>query len=275
MPPFTATVRAVIEEAPHAVTLLLDAGGPQDYRAGQFLSIDPHGLDATRSLAAELEARKGRKERPRAYSLGSAPHEPYLAITVKEEPVGEFPALLSPHLVRGVKVGDVLPCTGFNGLYVVPRELPDDAHLVHLCAGSGIVPNFGILKDLLARGLPVRQTLLYSNRTWGDVIHRDALTELETHHPGRLKVVHALTRDPAAPAGRLVSPGRITEALVRAHVPDLDKAWFFACGPSVPTHEMRAARQRGEVPAPRFLESMRALLLAMGVPRARLSTEGW
>jgi ferredoxin-NADP reductase len=275
MPQFQAVVRAVVVEAPGAVTLLLDPGERLEYRAGQFLSIDPFGIDATRGLAADLEARKGRKERPRAYSLASAPHEPLLAICPKAEPAGDYPSLLSPHLAHGVKVGDALPCSGFNGLYVLPDDLPAGAHVVHVCAGSGIVPNFAIIKDALHRGLDARHTLLYSNRTWADAIYRDALTELETRHPGRLRVVHALTRDHLAPDGREVHPGRIDEALLRAAVPDLANARFFACGPSVSAHELRAARLRGDTPAPRFLEHVRALLLSMGVDKRRLHTEGW
>lgn len=275
MPAFDAIVRQIVNEAPGAVTLALDPGQRVDYRAGQFLSIDPFAMDATRALAGDLEQRKGRKERPRAYSLSSAPHEPWLSICVKSEPEGEFPALLSPHLVNRIKVGDVIPCSGFNGLYVVPDDLAPGAHVVHLCAGSGIVPNFAIIKDLLHQGRDVRQTLVYSNRAWADTIYRDALAALERAHPGRLHVQHVLTRDRSAPVGIKVHPDRIDEAFLRTVVPDLASAHLFVCGPSVPQHVMRAARQKGETPRPMFLESMRAMLLGMGVDRKRLHTEGW
>ncbi len=272
MPTFQAVVREIVEEAPGARPLFLDPGERLEYRAGQFISIDPHAIPVLAPVVADLESKKGRKERPRAYSLASAPHESALAICVKEEPEGAFPSLLSPHLVRDVRVGDTLPCSGFNGLYVVPRDLPEGAHIVHICAGSGIVPNYGMVKALLHEGCRVRQTLLYSNRTWDDVLYAGALQALAEAHPDSLRLVHTVTRVEPPPG---VRQGRIDAALIRALVPELSSAWFFVCGPSIPEHERRAARLTGTTPEPRFLESMRALLLELGVPKERLNTEGW
>lgn len=277
MPAFDAVVREVIPEAPDTVTLLLDPGEPVSYRAGQFLSIDPHRVEATSARARALEERKKHRERPRAYSLASAPHEPLVAITVKKDEEGVFPTLLSPHLVHDVRPGDALPFTGFSGLYALPDDLPPDAQIVHLCAGSGIVPNYSILKDVLHRKLPVRQTLLYSNRSWAETIYAQDLAARVMAHPGRLEMVLSLTRDAAVPNGLdvEVSPFRIDEQLVRMRVPELSKAWFFVCGPSVTAHERRAARMKGEAPPVRFLESMKALLLGLGVTKDRLFYEGW
>ena len=273
MPNFQAVVRRIVDEGPGARTLHLDPGEPFDYRAGQFISIDPHAIPALAPIAAELEARKGRKERPRAYSLASAPHEPGLAICVKEEASGAFPSLLSPYLARSVRVGDSLPCSGFNGLYVVPRELPEGAHVVHLCAGSGIVPNFGMVKALLHEGRAVRQTLVHSNRTLADALYAGPLQRLAEAHPERLRLVHTVTRVESPPPG--IRQGRIDAALIRELVPDLENAWFYVCGPSIPEHERREARLAGTTLSPRFLESVRALLLGLGVTKDRLNTEGW
>lgn len=275
MPSFQATIRQIDRETPDTVTLWLEPSERHDYLAGQFLNVDPHAVAATAGLARTLEAQKGRKERPRPYSLASAPHEPLLAITVKEEPPGPYPALLSPWLVHRAQVGDVLSCSGFSGFYTLPDELPAHTHLVHLCAGSGIVPNFGLIKDALHRGLPQRHTLLYSARTWDDVIYRQALVELAAAHPDRLEVVFALTRDPTAPEGVTVWPGRIGQAEVHRGAPSLEHALFFVCGPSVTQHERREARARGETPAPKFLECLREMLSGMGVPRQQVHYEGW
>lgn len=275
MQSFDAIVREVVPETPDTVTLLLDADVPRDYLAGQFLNIDPHRIPATRERAKELEAAKGRKERSRAYSLASAPHESLLAITVKEEPSGgAFPPLLTPHLVRVAKPGDVLPCAGFAGFYTLPDELAPDTQVVHLCAGSGIVPNYGIIKDALHRQLPNRQTLLYSNRRWEDVIFRRELSELARRHPESLEVIHALTRDVAGAEGTVCNE-RISPTLLRKHVRDWDRALFFVCGPSITAHERSAAKTKGETPTPRFLECMKSLLLELGVPKQRIVYEGW
>jgi ferredoxin-NADP reductase len=272
MPSFRAVVRALLDEAPGAVTLLLEPDVPVDYRAGQFISIDPNGLDALAPLAAELAATKGRRERPRAYSLASIPSDPLLAIGVKLEAPGAYPALLSPHLVGRVKVGDVLPCSGANGFYVLPQRLTAGAHVVHVCGGSGIVPNVGLIRQLLEDEAPVRQTLLYANRTMADAMYREPLRRLAERHPDRFELVHVLSREDH-PSAR--HRGRIDESLVRRYVPDLERAFFYVCGPSVPAHEQRAARLAGTTPPARFLESMKAMLSALGIPKERLSTEGW
>lgn len=272
---FDATVRSVVHEAPATVTLHLEAPVPNDYRAGQFISVDPHRIESTKALAKQLQELKGRSEKPRPYSLASAPHEPLLAITIKEEPHGEYPCLISPHLVHGVKVGDVLPCSGFNGFYHLPEDLPDDAHVVHLCAGSGIVPNFGIIKDALHRGLPQKHTLLYGGRKWEDIIYRDALQALAKAHPDRFEWKACLSRDPAAPDEVIVRKHRVNAELVQEVVPDMERAWFFVCGSSIPKHEKRAARATGAILEPRFIETMRAGLEELGVPRARIQAEGW
>lgn len=274
MPSFEATIREVVRETPDTVTLLLEADVPHDYAAGQFLNIDPHRVPATRERAKALEVAKGKKERARAYSLASAPHEPWLAITVKEEPGGAFPPLLTPYLVREAKPGDLLPCTGFAGFYALPENIEPGTQIVHVCAGSGIAPNYGIIKDALHRELPVTHTLLYSNRRWEDVIYRRELGELAAKHPGKLQVVHALTRDDTGGEGT-VCRERISPSLLKTYVRDWEKALFFVCGPSVTMHERSAARAKGEQPTPKFLECMKSLLTELGVPKQRLLYEGW
>src|SRR3954468_24824838 len=82
---FAALVVESIVETPDTRTLVLDVGVPVTYRAGQYVSIDPHQFPALRSITAYLEHAKGRAEAPRAYSMCSEPSEPYVAITVKEE----------------------------------------------------------------------------------------------------------------------------------------------------------------------------------------------
>ena len=97
-------VADVIIETPDTATLVFFTGNDRlDYSAGHFLTIDPHQFAALERFAAFLEDLKGRREPPRAYSMSSAPHERYLAVTVKEERyvsgATKYPPLLSPMLV--------------------------------------------------------------------------------------------------------------------------------------------------------------------------------
>src|SRR5882762_4427102 len=211
-----AMVADVIRETPDTTTLVLFTGNERlDYEAGHFLTVDPHPFDGLERFVAFLEDLKGRKEPPRAYSMCSAPHERYIAITVKEERyisgTTQYPPLLSPLLVRRTPRGTRMVITGFTGPYTLNEKLlARTNHLFHICAGSGSVPNFAIIKSALELHPEVCHTLLYSNRSWEDIIFRKALEELSLQHPDRLKVIYTLTRESHVSARGLdVRSGRV------------------------------------------------------------------
>lgn len=275
-------VADVIRETHDAATLLLFTGNDRlEYEAGHFLTIDPHQFAALDRFIAFFEDRKGRKEPQRAYSLSSAPHEDYLAITVKEEAylsgVTEYPPLLSPLLVHRTQPGTRMTVTGFSGPYVLPPDIEDRTdHLVHVCAGSGVVPNFSILKHALAAGLELRHTFVYGNKTYDDIIFRQALAELEQEHPDRLQVVHALSREEDAPRhGPGYHVGRVDLALLERAIPEPDAVEVFVCGPGIGKWDRQRAREQEVEPAPRFLEGVLGALEALGVPTARVHQESY
>jgi len=211
----------------------------------------------------------------------SAPHERYLAVTVKEEQYAsgqtKYPPLLSPMLVKRTVRGMRLTVTGFTGPYTLADNIESQTdHIVHICAGSGSVPNFSMLKYALDHHPRLRHTFIYSNKTWGDVIFRDALTELEAKNPDRLRVIHTLTREPdVTRCGLLVRKGRVNAALVRELVPDVESSIVYVCGPGISKWDREAAKERGESPQPRFLETVLTDLLSLGVPNARIKRESY
>src|SRR5258706_13981749 len=98
-------VAETIVETHDTSTLVFFTGNDRlDYRPGHFLTIDPHQFESLGRFTSFLEDMKGKKEPPRAYSMVSAPHEKYLAVTIKEERYisgqTKFPPLLSPMLVN-------------------------------------------------------------------------------------------------------------------------------------------------------------------------------
>src|SRR5215212_3579128 len=194
-------VADVVVETADTSTLVLFTGNDRlEYLAGHFLTIDPHQFEALERFTAFLEDLKGKRELPRAYSMSSAPHERYLAVTVKEERyisgATKYPPLLSPLLTKRTTRGMRLVVTGFTGPYTLPADISAKTdHIVHVCAGSGSVPNFSMLKFALAHHPTLRHTFVYSNKTWQDVIFRDQLTRLAAAHPDRLTVIHTLTRE--------------------------------------------------------------------------------
>lgn len=276
------TVADVVQETADTVTLLLDAGEfPRDYKAGQYVSIDPHQFRAVAGYAAYFEDAKGRKEPPRAYSMCSSPDERYLAITVKEEYYErgktKYPPLLSPFLVHHPLKGLRLEVTGYAGAYVLPDHIDDlTSHLVHLTAGSGSVPNVSIVKWALTHRPTLRHTFIYSNKTWNDIIFRDELDRLERAHPGRLRVIHTITREPEGfPYSDCVRKGRCNAALIHDLVPDLASAIVYACGPAVTVWEKREAKVTGTPPTPRFMESVMEALHELGMPKDRIKEEAF
>lgn len=275
-------VAETVQETGDTTTLVLFTGNDRlEYQPGHFLTIDPHQFPQLERFTSFLEDQKGKRELPRAYSMSSAPDDRYLAITVKEEKyvrgMTKYPPLLSPLLVHRLPPGTRLLITGFTGPYVLPPDVENvTEHLVHVCAGSGIVPNYSIIKHCLRNHPKLRHTLIYSNKTWDDVIFRQQLAELAAHHPQQLRLVHSLTRDPLASSrGNNVRSGRLTQDLLREVIPAPDEVLVFCCGPGITKHDRDTAKAKGEVPAPRFLESALDGLKAIGVPNARVVRESY
>ncbi len=275
-------VAEVRQETPDTVTLVLFTGNDRlEYLPGHFCTIDPHQFGALERFTSYLEDLKGKRESPRAYSLASAPHEKYVAITVKEETYvsgkTKYPPLLSPLLVKQLDRGTHLHITGFTGPYTLPADIESRTdHLVHVVAGSGAVPNFSILKHALHTGLKLRHTFICANRTFEDICFRRELDELAQAHPGQLKVVHTLTRETDARRfGPTVRQGRLGRALLEECVPDSGTCVVYACGPAIGPLEKAAAKEKGTTPEPRFLEAAIEQLMAIGVPSARIKRESY
>lgn len=279
---FDTVLREIVWEAPDTVTLVLDPGdNPRDYQAGQYVSIDVQQFRELKQQVSYFEHVKGRREPPRAYSLASTPDEPTLAITIKEEEFlqgqTEYPPLLSPYLVFGIREGMKITVKGYTGYYHLPEDVEDRTdHIVHIVAGSGVVPNFAMVKWALRHRPRLRHSFVYSNKTWADVIFAKQLEELERAHPDRLKLYHCLTREPTvpqdSPCARL---GRINNELLSEVITDPQGCLVYACGPGLTRWDKKAAKERGEEPKPRFLETTRALLAELEIPRKAIHTEAY
>ncbi len=275
--PLVAEVRM---ETHDTATLFLDfEGTPVEYKAGQFLNVDPHQFRALTALAAFLQEQKGRRELFRSYSMSSAPHEPRVAITLKDEPylpgLTRYPPLLAPYLIHGRLVGSRIKVQGFMGPYVLPDDVEQRTeHLVHVVAGSGAVPNFAILKDALHRGLKLRHTVLCSNKTWEDMLFREPLAALEAAHPQQVRVVHTLTRETdESRFGLKVRKGRVNQALLEELIPDRATCLVYACGPAINPWDRRKALETRTPATPRFMETVLGHLHALGIDDKRIKRE--
>lgn len=272
----------VVRNTPDTVTLYFDTGDQPDYQAGQFISIDPHQFPELSRVVAYFEHIKGKREQFRAYSMSSAPAEKYVSITVKAEgwhKEDKYPPLLSPFIASEHMKGRPVLFTGYTGPYVLDEGF--DAHtdvVVHFVAGSGVVPNYALLKDELFHGKNKRakHVMLDVNKTFADIIFETELAELAAKYPERFTLVHCITRESdevVALKGTNYVKGRPTLELLQSFVPDASRALVFACGAAITKHQRAEAKVTGVEPAPRFMEGVQALVNALGLPEDRFHSE--
>jgi 3-ketosteroid 9alpha-monooxygenase subunit B len=138
------------------------------------------------------------------------------------------------------------------------------------------VPNFSIIKDALHRGLKPRHTVLCSNKTWGDILYRESFEALEREHPGKLRVVHTLTREmDESRFGPTVRKGRVSEALLEELIPDRDTCLIYVCGPAITPWDRRKALETRTPATPRFMETVLGHLHTLGIEDKRIKRESY
>lgn len=275
-------VADVIQETPDTATLILFTGNDKlNYEPGHFLTISPHQFPALERWINYLEDLKGKKEPPRAYSMTSSPDEKYLAITVKEERyitgVTPFPPLLSPILARRTSPGQKMFITGFTGPFTFNEQVRRDSeNVLHICAGSGIVPCYSIIKYDLRYFSKHNHTLIYSNKDFEDIIFYSQLKKLEEEYPERFKVVHTLTRVTGNFSfNQKVKKGRVSKEIISEAVQDLNSTAVFICGPDHTAHQRKAAKEKGEELKPSFMGSVVSYLEELGVPKSKIKRESY
>lgn len=232
-----ATVSEVIRETAHAKTLVLDVSGWPGHTAGQHVDV-------------RLTADDGYQAQ-RSYSIASEPSRSALAITIERLDDGE----VSPYLTDALGVGDRLELRGPIGGYFV-WEPAMGGPLFLVAGGSGIVPLMAMLRTRAVAPQPLRATsptvLLYSSRSWEDVIYRDEVAKIG-EDPG-VKVVQTLTR--TQPDGWTGYKRRIDADMLAevAPAPSL-RPHIFICGPTA------------------LVESAAQILVELGHETARVKTE--
>lgn len=279
----TSTCVEVVRNTHDTVTLGFDVGEQPLYTAGQFISIDPRQFPELSRQIAFLEHLKGKREQHRAYSMASAPAERLVSITVKAEGYDakhdKYPPLLSPFLASEAMKGRKVTFVGYTGAYVL-----DDDHgartsqVLHLVAGSGIVPNYALLKDELLqnKNTNVKHTMVYVNKTANDVILLDELERLRADHSSRFELFHCITRDDEAAItakGERWRKGRPTFEWVRSLVSDPSTLLVYACGAAITKYQRQEARETGVEPTPRFMEGVEAIVHELGVDKHRYKSE--
>ncbi len=232
-----ARVVDVRAETPRARTLVLDVPAWPGHRAGQHVDV-------------RLVAEDGYQAQ-RSYSIASAPEDASVALTVERLDDGE----VSPYLTDELRPGDGLEVRGPIGGWFV-WDVALGGPLLLVAGGSGIVPLMAMLRHRALAPAEVRARtavrLLYSARTWDDVIYRDELARLAAD--AGVDVVLTLTR--SAPPGWGGHRRRIDRAMLEQVAwPAADAPRIYVCGGTP------------------LVESVASLLVALGHDASRVRTE--
>jgi ferredoxin-NADP reductase len=204
-------VVGLTRETSTVATLELSVTGWTGHRPGQHIDL-------------RLTAEDGYQAQ-RSYSIASAPQHGHLSLTVERLEDGE----VSPYLVGEVQVGDKVELRGPIGGYFVWDDLASSQPLLLVAGGSGIAPLMSMVRyrAKVASNTPV--TLLYSSRSFDDVIYRD---ELARRGAGEgLSVHHTLTR--SRPPGWTGFARRIDRKMLEEVAwPAEESPVAFVCGPT-------------------------------------------
>jgi len=206
------------------------------------------GHQAGQHVDVRLTAEDG-YQAERSYSIASPPEEaPHVTLTVERLDDGE----VSPYLVDELHVGDKLELRGPIGGYFV-WEARLGGPLLLVAGGSGIVPLMAMLRHRAATSSTVATRLLYSSRSFEDVIYRDELDHLKSSST-MLEVMHTLTR--VQPPGWTGYHRRVDSEMLKEVAWPVDQhALAYVCGPTP------------------FVETVAASLVSLGYDPGRIKTE--
>ena len=187
----------------------------------------------------------------RTYSLTHGPRaDRCISITVKGIPDG----VVSNHLVRRVRAGQMIHLGQAEGDFVLPQPIPGKLLLV--TAGSGITPVIGMLRNLFSRATPVEAdiVLLHSALSRSEVIFGDELRAYAAQ--GRLRLVELHTDVDGMLDVDCPDTG------LAAIVPDLAERTTYACGPVGLLDALEKYHTTHDLPL--HIERFRAPMVAAG-----------
>src|ERR671910_3285029 len=169
-----AEVIEVVPETPRTKSLLLEVSEWEGHKAGQHVDV-------------RLTAEDGYQAQ-RSYSIASAPEDERLVLAVDRLDDGEVSIYLTDVLMAGEK----LELRGPIGGYFTWEE-GDGGPLFLVGGGSGIAPLMAMIRHRAAAGSDVPTRLLYSSRSYEEIIFREELENLAARDSA-LEVIHSLTR---------------------------------------------------------------------------------
>jgi ferredoxin-NADP reductase len=181
----SCAVVAITARTPTIKSFFLHLTEPFEHKAGQHVDVRltaPDGYTAMRS-----------------YSIASAPsNSQVIELAIERLADGE----VSPFFHDVAQVGDTVELRGpLGGHFLWPG--PTKKPVLLIGGGSGVVPLMAMIRYRRSSAEPVPVALLFSSRTWGELLFRDELLELESSLPD-FALALALTREPAKRGGDFI-----------------------------------------------------------------------
>lgn len=204
-------------------------GDKFDYKPGQYMRM-------------ELDVQDPENGNTRPLSIASSPTEDFLLFSTK------ISQSLFKQKLNGLQIGDKVKIKGPIGVFILKEDAEE---IMFLGGGIGITPFRDMIKYATDKKLPIKLTLLYSNKTPADIVYKDEWPVFERENPN-LKVVNTITDDATNWDGR---NGRINEAMIREFCSDLNNILFYICGP------------------PGMVDGLSNLLKTMNVPQQNVKIE--
>jgi ferredoxin-NADP reductase len=126
----------------------------------------------------------------RSYSIASAPGTEDIELAVERLDDGE----VSPFFHEVARPGDTIEIRGPIGGHFVWRAA-DGGPILLIAGGSGVVPLMSIVRDWSTAAPRTSVLLVYSARTWEELVFRDELIDIEAREPS-LTFIATTTRGP-------------------------------------------------------------------------------
>ncbi len=179
------------------------------YLAGQYMEwILPH---------KKTDDRGNR----RYFSFASSPTENSVSILVRfpDNPSSYKKALMN------LQRGDKITATELAGDFILPSSVSKNS-LVFIAGGVGIAPFISMIKYIIDKRIKTNITLIYSNKSQGDILFKDILKKAEYYG---VKTIYTLT-NPNENYGWYGEKGYIDQDLIKKHVPSYNSSMFYIAG---------------------------------------------
>ena len=201
-----------------------------DFKPGQYMMMELDFVDPENGNTRPL-------------SIASSPTEDFLLFSTK------ISQSLFKQKIDSLKVGDKIKLKGPMGIFILNENAPE---VVLLGGGIGITPFRDMVKYAADKKLPMKSTLLYSNKTPADIVYKDEWPMFEKQN-SNFKAVQTIT-DVSYPSWK-GKTGRINESMIKEFCNDINNALFYICGP------------------PGMVDGLSNLLKAMNVPQQNIKIE--